>query len=85
MKRVAVDGEQSELRGMLCRCCNSDSSGWHDFLAHQILADVEELFEDPFGPVVPDVVVAGHGGQLGFLMLKNHIGAPLNFHRHCNE
>ena len=52
---------------MLCRCNNSDSSGHHDFLAHQILADVEELFEDPFGPVVPDGVVAGHGGQLGFL------------------
>jgi len=45
-------------------------------LAHQILADVEELFEDPFGPVLPDGVVAGHGGQLGFLMLKNHIGGP---------
>ena len=46
------------------------------FLAHQILADVEELFEDPFGLVLPDGVVAGHGGQLGFLMLKNHIVAP---------
>ena len=45
-------------------------------MAHQILADVEELFEDPFGPVVPDGVVAGHGGQLGFLTLKNHIGGP---------
>ena len=60
----------SELRGMLCRCNNSDSSGRPDFLAHQILADVEELFEDPFGPVLPDGVVARHGGQLGFLMLK---------------
>ena len=39
----------SELSGMLCRCCNCDSPGWHDFLAHQILADVEDLFEDPFG------------------------------------
>ena len=66
----------SELRGMLCRCNNSDSSGHPDFLAHQILADVEDLFEDPIGPVVPDGVVAGHGGQLGFLMLKNHIGVP---------
>ena len=55
---------------MLCRCCNSDSSGRHDFLAHQILADVEELFEDPFGPVVPDGVVADHGVHLGFLMLR---------------
>ena len=33
-------------------------------------------FEDPFGPVLPDDVVAGHGGQLGFLMLKNYIGGP---------
>ena len=61
---------------MLCSSNNSDSSGCPDFLAHQILADVEELFEDPFGQVVPDGVVAGHGGQLGFLMLKNHIGGP---------
>ena len=34
------------------------------------------LFEEPFGHVVPDGVVAGHRGQLGFLMLKNHIGSP---------
>ena len=61
---------------MLCRCNNSDSSGCPDFLAHQILAGVEEFFEDPFGPVVPDGVVAGHGGHLSFLMLKNHIGGP---------
>ena len=45
-------------------------------MAHHILADVEELFEDPFGPVVPDGVVAGHGDLLGFLLLKNHIGGP---------
>ena len=25
---------------------------------------------------MPDGVVAGHGGQLGFLQLKNHIGSP---------
>ena len=31
------------------------------------------MFEDPLGP---DGVVAGHGGQLGFLMLKNNLGGP---------
>ena len=40
-------------------------------MAQQILADVEELFVDPFGPVVAKNVIAGPGGKAGHVMLRN--------------
>jgi hypothetical protein len=39
-------------------------------LAQLILADVEELFVDPFGPVVSDAVIAGPGGGAGHIMFR---------------
>lgn len=44
------------------------------FLAQQILADVEELFEGPFGEVPPDGMMAGPGGQPGYIMLRKEGG-----------
>jgi hypothetical protein len=35
------------------------------WLAHQIIADIEEMFEDPFGPVTPDSIEVGIGSKQG--------------------
>ena len=45
------------------------------FLAQQILADVEELFEGPFGEVPPDGMMAGPGGQPGYINVEKR-GRP---------
>ena len=60
-----------KLRDMLDRCCQTDDTSKLNFMAHQILADVEEVFREPFGTVLPDSVVAGRGAQQGLKMLKN--------------
>ena len=35
------------------------------FLAHHVLCDLEEIFDSPFGDVLTESVVAGHGGSQG--------------------
>lgn len=59
------------LRNKLFEWCNNAPHGHLQFLAQQILADVEELFVDPFGPVVAKNVIAGPGGKAGHVMLRN--------------
>ena len=42
-----------------------------NFMAHQVLSDVEEIFDEPFGRVEPQCVHAGSGAEQGFKMLRN--------------
>jgi hypothetical protein len=59
------------LNSLLSSCCGYDETGHLHFLSQQIVADVEELFDDPFGKVVTKGIIAGNGGEHGFSMLKN--------------
>jgi hypothetical protein len=40
------------------------------FLSHQILADVESVLGHVFGDVTANSIVAGHAGNLGYIMTK---------------
>jgi hypothetical protein len=40
------------------------------FLSHQILADAESVLGHVFGDVTADSIVAGHAGNLGYIMMK---------------
>jgi hypothetical protein len=41
-----------------------------EFLAHQILADLEEIYDEPFGGTTEDSIVIGHGGAQGLVICK---------------
>ena len=68
------------LRGLLLDCSRTGVNNRLFFLAHQVLSDVEEIFDDPFGHVTPESVHAGCGAEQGYVMLKNENGpdAPSN-------
>ena len=68
------------FRDMLLQCCQTNEISKLNFMAHQILADVEEIFADPFGSVEPNNSLAGSGAEQGFKMLKNFNGpdSPFN-------
>ncbi len=75
---TARDGRASAvmtLKNMLLLCARNDASGHLHFMAQIIVADVEEIFEEPFGEVFAKDVVAGQGGKEGHMMLKNSGGA----------
>jgi hypothetical protein len=38
------------------------------WLAHQVIADLEEIFIDPFGAVSPESVMYGHGAKQGWFV-----------------
>ena len=71
IRSVAVD----TLSSMLLTCCKGDTSGHLQFMAQLIVADVEELFDDPFGKVTSKGIVAGQGGKQGHDMLQKAGGA----------
>jgi hypothetical protein len=70
-----VNGERSQaiilLKVMLEGCNDGDDSGNVGFLAQQVVADVEEIFVDPFGTVTSQGIILGNGSQHGFSMMKN--------------
>lgn len=70
-RRAAI----KELEKMLLLCANNDHTGQLLFMAQLVVADVEELFDDPFGKVTTKGTVAGHGGKEGHTMLKNAGGS----------
>ena len=65
----------SRFRDMLLRCCQASENNKLNFMAHQVLADVEEIFADPFGTVEPHFSLSGSGAEQGFKMLKNFSGS----------
>jgi hypothetical protein len=44
-----------------------------NFIAHQIVADLEEIYIEPFGPVTPDSIVVGHGAARGIDVSSHNI------------
>ena len=64
----------TKFRDMLLQCCQASEKNKLNFLAHQVLADVEEIFADPFGLVEPHNILMGSGAEQGFKMLKNFNG-----------
>jgi hypothetical protein len=50
---------------------SSKSGGNFSFLAQQIIADVEEIFDFPYGPVTPKGMKWGSGSFQGYEMLRN--------------
>ena len=79
-KMLVVDDDESDqrylatiqMRDMLQQCSQTRDNQRMDFLAHQVLSDVEEIFDDPFGKVTPNSVHAGSGAEQGFKMLRNN-------------
>ena len=49
--------------------CSNDSKGNIEFLAQQIVADVEGLFGYVFSEPQAEGITAGHAGDLGYLMI----------------
>ena len=49
------------LRDLLLECSQTDENNKLDFMAHQVLSDVEEIFDEPFGKVTPHSV---HGVEV---------------------
>ena len=59
------------LSDMLRDCTTRDDTGNVSFIAQQVLADVEEIFADPFGPIAVRGIILGNGSDHGFYMIKN--------------
>ena len=50
-----------------------------EFLSHQIISDLEEIIDSPFGIVTADSVVLGHGSKNGWLCIDTTTcGIPCN-------
>jgi len=61
-----------ELSILLSMCVSSAAvASSFTFLSQQILADIEELFSDPFGPVITKTLVAGFGAKEGLKTILN--------------
>ena len=61
-----------QLSDLLRTCCvTSRQNGNFLFLSQQIIADVEEIFDFPFGPVVAEGMISGSGSLQGYHMLNN--------------
>jgi len=62
----------TELSILLSICVGSTTvASSFTFLSQQILADIEELFSQPFGPVITTTLVAGFGAKEGFKAILN--------------
>ena len=64
-RKEIVDVLTGHVRGW----CSDDSKGNIEFLAQQILADLEGLFGYVFGEPKATGITAGHAGDLGYLMI----------------
>ena len=64
----------AKLKTMLVGCIGRDTTGNVGFLAQQVIADVEEIFVDPFGEVVTQGMVLGNGSKDGFSMIRTCTG-----------
>ena len=60
------------MKQFLVQCVDEhNQTGNLHFLAQQVLADVEEIFYNPFGPIEPEGIFCGNGSEQGLAMLKN--------------
>ena len=59
------------LTDLLLECSQADDNNKLDFMAHQVLSDVEEIFDEPFGKVTAHSVHAGSGAEQGYKMMRN--------------
>ena len=59
------------LKEMLFECSERDATGDVGFMSQQVVADVEELFVDPFGKVEADGIHFGSGSKNGLYMIRN--------------
>ena len=65
MRKEIVKVITGHVRGW----CSDDSKGNIEFLAQQVVADVEGLFGYVFGEPRAEGIMAGHAGDLGYLMI----------------
>jgi hypothetical protein len=62
------------IKAMLSTCCGGDTSDGLHFLAQIVVADIDEIFEKPFGETNCDGMIAGHGGSAGMSLLDPVVG-----------
>ena len=55
-----------EIKSLLKTCCGNTLTGNIEFMTHQIVADLENIFGLLFGKVTAASVMGGHAGLLGY-------------------
>jgi hypothetical protein len=75
---LTTDMDRSNSVSVVTQCLENCIPGGPErgkvqFLAHQILCDLEGLFGFCFGRVTPDSIVAGHGSTMGYITTSWHV------------